>query len=398
MVALREKENEKSVNIGIIVRKKICCGCGACNVACSSGAIEMVFGEKYNFPKINISRCKDCSRCLQVCPSSWLLNRKPDFKINKLPIDAKYLIAFSNSSFIRRMSASGGFVTGMIVYLLKTGQIDGAIVTTTDTINPLINRPKIARNEEEVLESMGSRYGPVSICSAILEVVSKRNGSYALVGKPCDIEAVKRLTKYYPIIANRIKLYIGLFCHQTPNRKATLSFLQEKGIRLENGNIIRYRGEGWPGSFRVHDKKRVIFKCDHEEAWKNIGGEINIRCRLCIDHFAFYADLSVGDPGLRLAAGEEEGISIVIMRNMGKTMCMIRDAAQKGYIAYRQISRNSVLEDKGPLVSKSENYQALLFIYRALFQKKIELGAFRIRGFGAKLRYFKKEQRKDYYC
>jgi len=66
-----KKRDSKS--IADVVKHKICCGCGACSVVCPNSCISMFYGQRYNFPVLNVDACMNCSLCLKVCPSAFLL-------------------------------------------------------------------------------------------------------------------------------------------------------------------------------------------------------------------------------------------------------------------------------------------------------------------------------------
>lgn len=58
---------EKSIPV-LFADDSECCGCGACVVACSKGAISMV-PNRYGFlyPKIAEASCVRCGKCLSIC-------------------------------------------------------------------------------------------------------------------------------------------------------------------------------------------------------------------------------------------------------------------------------------------------------------------------------------------
>ena len=49
--------------------KKSCSGCAACQYVCAHGAIEMIADrEGFLYPVVDGSKCRECGRCLEVCP------------------------------------------------------------------------------------------------------------------------------------------------------------------------------------------------------------------------------------------------------------------------------------------------------------------------------------------
>ena len=51
------------------IKKKDCCGCGACSNICSKKAITMTEdAEGFLYPKVYESLFNRCNACLTVCP------------------------------------------------------------------------------------------------------------------------------------------------------------------------------------------------------------------------------------------------------------------------------------------------------------------------------------------
>jgi ferredoxin len=52
----------ETTTIADTVEGRLCCGCGACAVACEAGAVTLVEGPNYNYPRIDPGRCRRMRR------------------------------------------------------------------------------------------------------------------------------------------------------------------------------------------------------------------------------------------------------------------------------------------------------------------------------------------------
>lgn len=359
-------------NISLIVKKRICCGCGGCTVICPQACIEMTSGRHFNYPQVQVDRCAKCGKCIEVCPSTHLLeNLDEKLHVSHLDESYDYWIAHANDDAIRKEGASGGFISAFLIYLLRAQEIDGAVVACGDDSDPLLNSSFLATDEKGILAARGSRYGPVSNCTA-LEQIIKKPGKYAFIGKPCEIQALRKLQDLLPELKKHVSLSIGIFCACTPPRSNTASFLCQSGIKLEDVRNIQYRGNGWPGSFRASNGRKILLERPYMDAWRHlVASNPAIRCMLCFDTFADSADVAVGDPwGKELIAAEQRGLSLVVTRSE-RAKDNIRSAEKCGAINLRETTRADVFTYQKNLVRKTQKARAKVLVYQLIFQKRL---------------------------
>jgi coenzyme F420 hydrogenase subunit beta len=288
-----------SKTIQIVVKKKVCCGCGACYVVCPQSCIEFVYGNRFNYPRINLEECTGCGKCLKVCPSAFLLKGiEPGYIYLKEQKVVNCYLAHSPEDDVRLDASSGGFITGLILHLIKKGQADGAIVARCQGEHPWIAKSFIATTREQLLSARASKYAPVSNCVKLKEVL-ERTGRYVFVGTPCMVEGLRKIQDIMPEMKEKITLAIGLVCAGMASRQSTIAFLQRYGVNLDQAYKIDYRGDGWPGHFRVFDKKGdTILKKPLLGGSLDllVPGDHYLRCWNCLDHWAKFADIAVSDP------------------------------------------------------------------------------------------------------
>jgi coenzyme F420 hydrogenase subunit beta len=316
----RRSQENKYRSIDAVVKKKICCGCGACTVICPASCIELVYGERYNYPKVDAEQCIGCGKCLEVCPSSFLLaGADPGFCDEPAKASYDCYLIHSKDDGIRLDSSSGGFVTGMILHLMDKGLADGGVVVRCRGEQALVARSFIAMDRESLLSARASKYAPVSSCVALADVLD-RPGRYVFVGTPCMVEALTKLQKLLPKLEERIVLSVGLVCAGMASRLSTKAYIEEDGgVKMADVRRICYRGGGWPGRFRVFGENDELLM-DRPL----LGGSLihvvprdhYLRCWNCLDHWGRFADIAVSDPWTEeMVKTERKGRSAIMVRS-----------------------------------------------------------------------------------
>ena len=150
---------------------------------------------------------------------------------------------------IRSEAASGGTVSALLIYLLETSQIDGAIVCYSEITHGKVRAHfKIAYTRNERLAARGSKYVATHFLKEVLSLIKKFKGRLAVVGLPCDISHLKRWinknpstesrvlwTKSVSFAANRVPKEIKPASKTTPPAKAIFlfSFRKNKADKRE---------------------------------------------------------------------------------------------------------------------------------------------------------------------
>jgi len=309
-----------------VVKNNLCTGCGTCVALCPNEAIKLTINEKKGIyvPELNEEKCNNCGICYEICPG-----HEVDFKQLNLEIFGKepedilignYLncyIGHSTDYDIRYNSASGGLVTQLLIFALEEGIIDGALVTRMKKDNPLEPEPFIARNREEIIEALKSKYCPVPANIALKEILeSEERERFAVVGLPCHIHGIRKAEQINKKLREKIVLHIGIFCSHVPNFLGTELLLERMNIKREEVIKLDYRGEGWPGSMKIclKDRELLILLPDY---WRFVGMDFFTpnRCLMCSDGVCELADISFGDAWLPELSDDRIGKSIIISRN-----------------------------------------------------------------------------------
>lgn len=272
-------------NVTWVNDSSLCHGCGACDAVCPHDSITMVNSGENNFPLIDMS-CTDCGICEKACSGFNTTIDTSFFNSDKI------YIAYSKIESIRHKSSSGGFITQVLLDLLESNEIDGAIVTISDgTMKG--TKAIIVETKEDIINSMGSKYYPSSNCSVLKDIdISKK---YAFVGKGCDIESLSLVQDIDKRVLKSIIIKIGLMCHHTPYANETKKLMKKYGFKVSKNTKIIYRDEGWPGQTIIKNKKKEK-RIDYKISWgQNLGQKVPFRCQICTQSFAQKSDIIVGD-------------------------------------------------------------------------------------------------------
>lgn len=355
------------LNVNRIFECGLCMGCGVCESVCPVQAIRIKNDNRKGiyFPVIDNGRCTNCGLCVEVCPGvlvdfNWLTNKflGNGRKDNTLGVFQSCYFAHANDKQIRYNSSSGGLVTALLIHALENRVIDGALVTRFSDENPLVPETIVAETREQIIAACGSKYCPTSIGRPLRDI-AKTEGTFAVVGLPCQIHGIRKLEEINSRLIKKIVLHFGIFCANNNTFLGTEYFLRQNGILPEDVREIRYRGGGWPGKICVSlgdNTGKIIPRPSTEKKWYRralfssaFHYDFMIpRCLLCADQTCELADISFGDPWLRKYVQSER---------IGKSLIIVRNRIGAKFLAGAMDSGAVVLE-KAPLsmVKRAQNY------------------------------------------
>jgi len=305
----------------------LCCNCGTCIGMCPQQAISLRLDTHSRVYELQVhsDACNGCGICYDTCPGHSVdfkgLSRKIFGKEADDIILGSFLqsyIGYATESGIRSRASSGGVVTGLLVYALEKGIIDGALVTRMKRGRLWEPEPFIAKTRDEIIEASTSKYCPVPANIMIRELLSAEEGErFAVVGLPCHIQGIRKAEQVYRKLRARVVLHVGLFCSHNDTFWQTDYLLKSMHISKNDLKSIRYRGDGWPGTMSAELKNGKVSSVPFQKAifphllWFNAMH----RCLYCCDLTSELADISVGDPWIpEVIAKEKTGQSIFIVR------------------------------------------------------------------------------------
>ncbi|NNK94072.1 MAG: 4Fe-4S dicluster domain-containing protein [Desulfobacterales bacterium] len=286
-----------------VIDQGLCARCGTCVGICP---VRVIATDSSRYP-ILIDECIACGLCNACCPGADVdfpaLAAEMDGYVgnydNLLGCVEHTYVSHSTSTEVRHSGASGGIVTALLLYLLKKGRIDGAVIVGVDPGTPYMTKGILATTPEEIKAGALSKYC-VTPSMEVLQEVRKRKGKFAVVALPCQIHGLKKLAEADPGLYEKIEVIFGLYCACNMEPNAHLEAMQVAGVDKEEVAAFHYRGGDWPGGLAVRKKDERVIPLHRVETYNTI---INVmfrlfgakRCYLCIDGLAEFADLSFGD-------------------------------------------------------------------------------------------------------
>ncbi len=303
----------------------LCHYCGTCIAICPHRALTPGKNEK---PVYDPAKCKSCSLCYTYCSGRAVdfagIERRFFKGATPDPILGPYLktyIGHSNIRAIRAGGSSGGMVSGVLVYALKAGLIDGAIVAGSRADKPWLPETKLVKDPDEVSKYAQSKYCYIptnAFLRTLWDELGERSGRYAIVALPCQIHAIRQMQRDNIKYAKNIKYIFGLICGHNMTIEATEFVRRKLGVAYEDIAHLRYRDLKWPGGITFYLKnggKRGLHLFHYHYLNAMF---LPTRCRTsCDDFFAEHADIAFGDSWLKhlySTSGENLGWSSLITR------------------------------------------------------------------------------------
>jgi len=336
--------------IAEVVKPGLCTACGGCVAACPVNALVME-GEQ---PKI-VGQCVSCEVCYHSCPQTPVPYSDVEralFGRERAPEDVLgiYREAYSARTRLEevgKVAQDGGAVTTMLIYALRRGMVDAAVVAGVGE-EPWRAWPKVALTAEEVVKAAGTKYTPSPSLIGLAEAVKDYGkGRVAFVGTPCQVRSVRQM-QFNPKgclkLGERVAVVVGLFCMESfYYDKLMGEFLKSKGhspsditkFAITKGRFIAYSG----GSEVVN------------VPLAEVKGYARNSCHRCQDFTAELADISVG------SVGSPDGWSTVIVRTpVGEEL--FRAVVEEGLLEAKPISEVKPGIDSVVKLSKRKREQA----------------------------------------
>lgn len=320
-----------------VVERGICGKCGGCVSFCSAGELNALEMGENDLPRyINEDNCQECGICYLICPQTDTLNVELREKFGwKAPIGdfQRITSAQTTNKEVKEICTDGGVVTSLLLYLLDRNLINGAIVSKKT--GRFARKSIIARTPEELVEAAGSTFsgslhleelgGKYTTYTPILSTVKSLEKKYlrdiAVVGTPCQINAIRKMQCLGVLPAHLIKYTIGLFCIENFSFDDFARGRLEKKLDINLEDVVKLNIKD---DFIITLTNGVAIHVPLEE----IHEVARPACFTCHDFSNEYADISVG--GL----GSPDGYTTTVLRT--KVGAAVYDETlRKGYIRER---------------------------------------------------------------
>jgi coenzyme F420 hydrogenase subunit beta len=287
----------------------LCTRSGTCVGVCPENALSL--DEDY-YPVMDESACTECGLCRKVCPGqdvSFARLSQLSFGDSQVPEDfdgrvQEVHVGHAASEEMRQGGAGGGVVTALLFDLLRHGDVDGCIVTRMRADKPWLGESFIARNEQELLASQGSRYTIIPFNAILRDVLRSDGKKYAVAALPCHLHGLRFALEEIPELREKLPYIVGLFCGGALETFVVPELLETKGIDRTAIGDFQFRGGDWPGKMRAIMKDgsiRNLHYSNYKDGAYNyfIGLYMPGRCQTCIDGSGLFSDISISDAWTR---------------------------------------------------------------------------------------------------
>ena len=269
-------------------KRELCIGCGACVEICP-------YFKNHKGKTALLFPCTlEHGRCYAYCPKVEVDLDALSQQIRKAPYDGSPLGDFREVLAARagdRLNTggfqSGGTVTALMTFALKSGLIDAAALTDHRDLIPI---PRIVTDWRDAARCAGSKFMAAPTLSSVNLAVRQGYKRIGVVGTPCQMVAVAQM-KSNPLGEEShkvpVSLTVGLFCNWSLDTRQLIDLLSEK---LDISGILGMDIPPPPANTLILNTADGSVKIPLSE----IKPLIPHTCFICPDLTSELADVSVG--------------------------------------------------------------------------------------------------------
>ena len=279
-------------------------------------------------------------------------------------------IGYAADPHIRRQGASGGVITRTLIYLLESGQIDGAVVVRQGTPRPWQAEPIIAITPDEILAASQSVYAPIPV-NTILERMDAFDGVLAYVGLPDQVAALRVLQAAGHPGASKVRYVLGPYVGTNMYFAAIESYLRANGIHsVEDVAELRYREGEWPGYLMIRTRSGRVLKAEKFYYNYLIPFYITQSTLFSVDFTNELTDISVGDAWHPRYETQGGGYSVVVARTEGGDN-LLRAMQEAGALHLEDTDLESALSMHGHMLDFKKRGAFIRMEWRAAQGKPV---------------------------
>ena len=297
-----------------IIQTGKCVYCGACGAFCKN----IKFDKEKEIPIedgscTDINTCKDgYGLCYNLCPKTetdaiplplldkWVFGKKRDKILGHYLEIASMKLTEKAREIV---PDKAGPLSGLLYLAMENSLIDCAIITDKDGYFKPI--PKITETSSTIFEGAGYKPSQGPLLSLLGDAINNENVDIAVVGTPCQIQALKKLQNHPAFdyeAYDLVSLAIGTFCFGTYYNQLLDMVFKEFGVNSNEIDKISTDKDNFNMKIQSNSTvKEIPLNYLYERA-------IRKACFSCSDYTASFADLSIGK------FGSKDGWNTLIVR------------------------------------------------------------------------------------
>ena len=346
-------------------KRELCISCGACVDICP-------YFKNYKGKTAQLFPCTlEQGRCYGYCPKAEVDLDALSKAIQGVPYDGsplgdyrEVLAARAGGKIKKGAFQSGGTVTALLAFALKTGLIDAAALTDREVLTPV---PRIVTDWKDVARCASSKFMAAPTLSSVNLAVRQGYRSIGVVGTPCQVVAAAQM-KSNPLAEEAHKvplsLTVGLFCNWSLDTRQLIDLLSEK---LDISGIVGMDIPPPPANILVLDTATGSVEISLSE----IKPLIPHTCFVCPDMTSELADVAVG-----MFEGRP-GWNTLILRS-ARGVELIEHARSEGFIETEDFPAENLKHLSGAAADKKERSLRTLIRRELINTKGDERAAVRI--------------------
>lgn len=338
-----------------IVTGGLCMGCGICRSAVGGDRIGFVMTPEGRLRPVAREALDeaDNARINAVCPGVNVEGPDADDAAAVAEVDPVWgpadevVIAHAGDPDVRYRAATAGILTALGQHLVDSGEVDFVLHVGASRDAPMRTESRISFDRASVLAGASSRYGPAAPLRDFDEVL-QHGRPFAVIGKPCDITAVRNMARHDRRARDLVRYCLALVCGGMSDLTKSRGVLDDAGFKESELRLFRYRGHGNPGPLRAETHDGRAHEVEYNDMWGDeVGWALQPRCKICPDAIGEVADIAAADcwPGGG-PSGEDAGFNAVLVRTArGRALF---DAA---------VDRGDIVVDRGSSFREMDDFQ-----------------------------------------
>ncbi|TXT64242.1 MAG: Coenzyme F420 hydrogenase subunit beta [Promethearchaeota archaeon] len=317
-----------------------CVYCGACGAFCSNIKFDVDSETPYDDGSCEeMNTCREgYGTCYNLCPKTgidhfplalldkWVFGKKHDKILGHY--DRIISVKATEKAKQKIGTPEAGVISALLAVSMETGAIDSALVNKAD--NQFRPVPYIAQSPQELTLSTGYKPSQAPTLSILGDAINKENANIAVVGTPCQIQALRKIQNHprFDFEAyDLVSLAISTFCFGTFQNQKLQEVLDTFGVDPISISKVEKDLSNFHLTFSNGSQQKAVPL--------NILYDNTIReaCFACSDYSGSFADISVGEVG-----SNEEWTTCILRTKKGNEIFEL--ALEQGFINTKELDKD----------------------------------------------------------